>query len=680
MAKVTPTVAVQIVANIAQFGGALAKASKDLNAFQKQLSNIQNAVVGVFAAQNIGQFGVELAKLGGEAQAVGAAFKTLEGSTELMRQLKEVTGGTVSELELMKRSVQAANFGINLKQLPELFKFATLRAQQTGQSVDYLVESIIMGIGRKSPMILDNLGISLVRLREKLGDVGSESASVAQFTKIVGDIAKEELGKMPGFAETAATSIARINAAWDNIKVNIGDSAVFKNTMSIISEMIIGIERFTKKLESQKLTDEISDINLLVNAIANSNIHSKTRLELLKELDSKYPNFLKKLDLEKVTNEQLVKRLEDVNGQYARKIQMVAAEESMAEASKKVLDLLRAQAVSQKELDRLESMRGKESVTGYGGLPRLKADETLESDIKRKEKAIDMFNNKIEDAIREEMVLMDNFKKVLEKFTTGTKDVFAATNTGIAQVADQTKIRLAELEKRLGSINNLKIDLKSLFPKTVFEEAREKLAEEGRKANLAFVMSFLDGKVELPKWMQEIIDKIIGAQKTIADQTKQFNEALGQQLTQLRQNEIEQLSASLGELVAGGIEFKDFGRNIINSIANFMELFGKQLIQIGLGKDALDNLFKGLGKGGIAIAAGIALIGAAAYTKSRISQAYEREQEREKIAERTSNRNTRSINSSSSRIEVTGTLVGSGRDLIAVINQTNYDNNIRKGG
>lgn len=680
MAKVTPTVAVQILANVAQFGSALAKASKDLNSFQKQLNNIQNAVVGVFAAQNIAQFGTELAKLGGEAQAVGAAFKTLQDSTQLMRELKQVTGGTVSELELMKRSVQAANFGIELKQLPELFKFATLRAQQTGQSVDYLVESIIMGIGRKSPMILDNLGISLVRLREKLGDVGSESASVAQFTKIVGDIAKEELGKMPGFAETAATSIARIDAAWTNIKVNIGDSGVFKNTMSMISQMVIGIEKFTTKLQSERLTDEITDINLLVNSIANSNIHSKTRLELLKELDSKYPNFLKKLDLEKVTNEQLVKRLEDVNGQYARKIQMVAAEESMAEASRKVLDLLRAQAISQKELERLQSMRGKEAVTGFGGMPRLMADETLESDIKRKEKVIDMFNNKIEDAIREEMNLMDNFKKVLEKFTTGTKDIFDATNTGVAQLVDKTKLRLDELEKKLGGINNLKIDLRSLFPKTIFQEAREELAEEGKKAQLAFVKSFIDGKIELPKWMQELLDKIRDANESIAEQTKAFNLQLGAQVKDLAENQIAELSSSLGELFAGGIKFKDFGRNIINSIANFMELFGKQLIKIGIGKEALDNLFKGMGKGAIAIAAGVALIGAAAYTRSRIAQAYEREQEREQIAGRTANTRSGSFTSSGSRIEVTGTLVGSGRDLIAVINQTNYDNNIRKGG
>lgn len=670
-AKVTPTVAVQILANVAQFGGALAKAGKDLNAFQKQLSNIQNAVIGVFAAQNIASFGIELAKLGGEAQAVGSAFKTLENSTQLMRELKQVTGGTVSELELMKRSVQAANFGINLKQLPELFKFATLRAQQTGQSVDYLVESIIMGIGRKSPMILDNLGISLVRLREKLGDVGSESASVAQFTKIVGDIAKEELGKMPGFAETAATSIARIDAAWYNLKVNIGDSALFKNTMSFIANMIMGLEKFTAKLESQKLTDEIEEINLLIKAITDSNIHQKTRIELLKELDSKYPNFLKKLDLEKVSNEQLAKRLEDVNGQYARKIQMVAAEESMAEASRKVLDLLRAQAISQKELERLQAMRGKESVTGYGGVPRLMTDETLESDIKRKQKAIDMFNNKIEDAIREEMNLMDNFKNVLDKFTTGSKDIFDATNTGIAEVVNETKIRLDELEKRLASAD-LRIDLKSLFPKTIFQKAREEFYKEGIRAGVEFAKGFASGQIDTPPDIEKFIEKI----KKDMNDAKKAAEDFASDIKSSLTDSLKSFVMGFEQLSAGEITF---GQNILNALSLFMRQFGQAVIAFGITKIKFDNLIKklavvGSGPAITAIAAGTALIALSGALRAS-SNLSTNKSVRISGGSPEGTRRMESMN-----IQVTGNLIGSGRDLVAVINNTYYDNKVRKGG
>ena len=73
----------------------------------------------------------------------------------LTNDLKTATRGTVSEFDLMKSAVSANNFKIPLESLSSYLAFATRRAEETGQSVDYLVDSIIMGIGRKSPMILD---------------------------------------------------------------------------------------------------------------------------------------------------------------------------------------------------------------------------------------------------------------------------------------------------------------------------------------------------------------------------------------------------------------------------------------------------------------------------------------------------------------------------------------------
>ena len=52
-----------------------------------------------------------------------------------------------------------------------------------------------MGIGRKSPLILDNLGISAVQLRQRLKGVGTEAASVADIAAVVGDIASEAMEK-----------------------------------------------------------------------------------------------------------------------------------------------------------------------------------------------------------------------------------------------------------------------------------------------------------------------------------------------------------------------------------------------------------------------------------------------------------------------------------------------------
>jgi hypothetical protein len=185
------------------------------------LSRIGGMIGIAFGTQQLIQFGKEALNLAAKGEAIRTAFKRI-GSEDLLGDLRKSVSGTVSDINLMTNAVRASNFKIPLDQLATLFEFAKRRADETGQSVDYLVDSIIMGIGRKSPMILDNLGISAIALREKLGKVGTEAASIGDITKAVGDIAKEELLKMGNAADTSANKIARMNATIENLKEQIG--------------------------------------------------------------------------------------------------------------------------------------------------------------------------------------------------------------------------------------------------------------------------------------------------------------------------------------------------------------------------------------------------------------------------------------------------------------------------
>jgi hypothetical protein len=199
--------------------------NKMSSSFSSAFGKMGAAMASAFALKQLAGFTMDVIALAGEAQGVTAAFVRLKDSEETLIALKEATGGTVSELELMKKTVQAANFGISLKALPDLLEFATLRAQQTGQSVDYLVDSIVTGIGRKSPLILDNLGISAVALKEELGGVSMAAADVGTVAEAVGRIAARELEGMAGFSENAATKQQRLTATWDNLKVKLGEIA-----------------------------------------------------------------------------------------------------------------------------------------------------------------------------------------------------------------------------------------------------------------------------------------------------------------------------------------------------------------------------------------------------------------------------------------------------------------------
>ena len=230
-----------VSANLAEFGKNLDKGHKDLKNFTSGLQKIAGAVGIAFGTQQVAQFALEVAKLSGEAEAVRIAFERLPNSIKLMNELKAATGGTVSELELMKRAVQASNFEISLEALPRLLEFATLRAQQTGQSVDYLVDSIVTGIGRKSKLILDNLGISAVQLGEELKGASLEASSIGEVADAVGRIAEKNLSNMAGFAENAATKMQRLNASWENLKVVIGDAA---NSGGFLGSAVDTLTRF----------------------------------------------------------------------------------------------------------------------------------------------------------------------------------------------------------------------------------------------------------------------------------------------------------------------------------------------------------------------------------------------------------------------------------------------------
>lgn len=153
-----------------------------------------------------------------EAEGVKRAFNRLN-QPDLLDKLRTATRGTVNDLELMKRAVQANNFQIPLEKLGTLLEFAQRRARDTGESVDYLVESIVTGIARKSPLILDNLGINIQRINE-------EFKSTGDFAKAAFNVVDQELEKAGPALESAADKVDRLKVGWQNFKLSLGEGLV----------------------------------------------------------------------------------------------------------------------------------------------------------------------------------------------------------------------------------------------------------------------------------------------------------------------------------------------------------------------------------------------------------------------------------------------------------------------
>ena len=156
--------------------------------------------------------GLEMAE---QADGVTRAFNNLN-QEGLLDNLRKATKGTVNDVQLMTAAVQANDFRIPLEDLGKYLEFAQLKAQQTGQSVDYMTNSIVTGLGRKSPLILDNLGISAAEISEKTKETGD-------FMKAVAEIVDTQLAEAGETYISAADRAAQKTVELQNAQKALGD-------------------------------------------------------------------------------------------------------------------------------------------------------------------------------------------------------------------------------------------------------------------------------------------------------------------------------------------------------------------------------------------------------------------------------------------------------------------------
>lgn len=178
--------------------------------------NLMTKAAGVATGfvSEIGDAVKQSAELARQGEGIRNAFERLN-QPGLLDNLREATHGTVTNLELMRAAVKFNDFKLPVEELGTMLAFAQQKAKDTGQSVSYLVDSIVNGLGRKSKLILDNLGISATELDEKMKETGD-------MTKAVGEIIREQMSKAGDYVETAADRATRADVDLKNSMEDLG--------------------------------------------------------------------------------------------------------------------------------------------------------------------------------------------------------------------------------------------------------------------------------------------------------------------------------------------------------------------------------------------------------------------------------------------------------------------------
>jgi hypothetical protein len=250
----------------------MGKHNRNVGNYSSALSGLKSQFMGLISlTAGLAFLGTQIKEGIGDArvlEGVRVAFDKLN-DPNLLSNLEKATKGTVNNLDLMKAGVQAKNLGVPIEQLGVLFGFAQQRALETGESVDYLVDSIVKGIGRKSPLILDNLGISAIALKEKLGSITTAQATTGQVAEAVGKIIQESQAESGQAIDETQSKLLRAQAAWENTRAELGERLlpIYGKLTADASEFFITMLDGLKKIGSSKGgQNAVSQLESLYNA------------------------------------------------------------------------------------------------------------------------------------------------------------------------------------------------------------------------------------------------------------------------------------------------------------------------------------------------------------------------------------------------------------------------------
>jgi len=100
------------------------------------------------------------AMLNAKTESLKASFLALTKDSEItFEDLKQSVNATVSDDKLLEYANLAIMLELPLEQLPQLFSAAMRLGYATGISTQRAIQSLTIGIGRQSRLVLDNIGI-----------------------------------------------------------------------------------------------------------------------------------------------------------------------------------------------------------------------------------------------------------------------------------------------------------------------------------------------------------------------------------------------------------------------------------------------------------------------------------------------------------------------------------------
>lgn len=238
------------------------EASRALGGVEKSLSTLKTAAASFGIALSAGALAkgaYDLLALGAQAQQVEQSFLSLsratgQSSTELLDALKSASRGAVNETDLM----QQANFAMlaggreMANALPQLMEIARAASIGLGQDMNFMFESIVKGIARGSPLILDNLGliVSEEEANRKWADAMGTTVEAMTAQEKQQALLNDILAQAPAYiasvgaaGTTAAEELAIMRATWEDLRKSVAEEFIVAGTTGLGADIVDTLQK-----------------------------------------------------------------------------------------------------------------------------------------------------------------------------------------------------------------------------------------------------------------------------------------------------------------------------------------------------------------------------------------------------------------------------------------------------
>ena len=238
---------------------AFTKGNLAATAIQKSLEFVGKSIKGIVSGtieltKQFTKLTIDLSERSGAIQDITSGFEKNFKNTEVaLKDLRKAAQGTISDFDLMLSANKAALLGVSAdsKELADLLEIARGRAQALGTDSTSAFEDIVTGIGRMSPLILDNLGITTAAYKTQL-------AAIEDTGKELSDQEKKQL-LLKTVLEDNSVAVTTITTLWQQFRASLintrdtiaqGLSPIFQeigetvmpfvtNAMTIFSEKVL---------------------------------------------------------------------------------------------------------------------------------------------------------------------------------------------------------------------------------------------------------------------------------------------------------------------------------------------------------------------------------------------------------------------------------------------------------